>query len=140
VLPNEHAAELGEPVRAVLELAQDLLALLDRQRERRAAALEGAIPLPPALSDSPEANLRARAFALAEGRVWPGVSSRFFERVEPTSVKEGDRRHSPPRAPAFLGLHLRRVRSSFAPGPAPSLPFCNQIVEQHSWSVKDCAA
>jgi hypothetical protein len=100
----------------------------------------GPIPLPPALPDNPEANLRARAFALAEGRVRSGLSSRFLALVQPTSVKEGDWGHSPPRAPAFLGLHLRRVRSSFAPGPAPSLPFCNRIVERHSWSVKDGAA
>jgi hypothetical protein len=32
-------------------------------------------------------------------------------------------------APAdFCGLHLRRARSSFAPGAAPSLPFLNRIV------------
>jgi hypothetical protein len=35
VLANEHVAELGEPVRTLLERAEDLLALLDRQRDGR---------------------------------------------------------------------------------------------------------
>jgi hypothetical protein len=55
VLSNEDAAELGEPIRAVLERTDDVLALLDRQREvarprsspSRSVLAAGLVELPP---------------------------------------------------------------------------------------------
>ena len=40
MLPQEHAAEFGEPVRRVVECAEDPLSIVDRQRKNDRLPLE----------------------------------------------------------------------------------------------------
>jgi hypothetical protein len=65
-----------------------------------------------------------------------GIVHTFATCERIVELVKGDRRRSPRRAPDCFGLHLRRARSSVAPGSASSLPSRMIIVDPHSRSVQ----